>query len=162
MVVMQFDVATTLRRLGDHTAALAALEEALHMDREYGFRDDARENYGLLLTWRGEPAGAAEVAKLMRDFPQRRAIFSFGWHPTDARITLDRRRALLSAGRIVHSRATADFEGRITADQGGGWTVSPTPTASARMSRESGRASQSRSCRSWPSRPHRSPRWISK
>jgi hypothetical protein len=124
MVVMQFDVASTLHRLGDQTSALAALVEALDMDREYGFRDDARENYGLLLTWRGEPAGAAEVAKLMRDFPERRAIFSFGWHPTDARITLDRRRALLSEGRIVHSRATADFEGRITADRGGGWSVS--------------------------------------
>jgi tetratricopeptide (TPR) repeat protein len=124
MVVMQFDAATTLHRLGEHAAALAALVEALRMDREYGFRDDARENYGLLLTWRGEPAGAAEVAKLMRGFPQRQAVFSFGWHPTDARITLDRRRALLSAGRIVHSRATADFEGRITADPGSGWTVS--------------------------------------
>jgi hypothetical protein len=31
---------------------------------------------------------------------------------------------MLSAGRIVHSRATANFEGRITADRGGGWTVS--------------------------------------
>jgi tetratricopeptide (TPR) repeat protein len=124
MVIMQFDAATTLRRLGDHTAALAALEEALQMDREYGFRDDARENYELLLTWRGEPAGAAEVAKAMRGFPQRQAVFSFGWQPTNARITLDRRRTMLSAGRIVHSHATAGFERRITADQGGGWTVS--------------------------------------
>lgn len=124
MVVMQFDAATTLHRLGDHNAALAALQEALHMDREYGFRDDARENYELLLTWRGRPAGAAAVAKLMSGFPQRRETFSFGWHPTNARITLHCRRAMLSAGRIVHSRAAADFDGRITADQSGGWTVS--------------------------------------
>jgi hypothetical protein len=124
MVVMQFDAAATLHRLGDHTAALAALEEALHMDREYGFPDDARENYQVLLTWRGEPAAAVDVAKLMRGFPQRRAIFSFGWHPTDARIMLDRHRAMLSDGRVVHSRATANFAGRIAADQGGGWTVS--------------------------------------
>ncbi len=49
-------------------------------------------------------------------------------HGSYARITLDRQRTMLSAGRIVHSRATASFAGRITADQGGGWTVS-TPTA---------------------------------
>ncbi|MFZ0500064.1 MAG: hypothetical protein WAM52_13085 [Steroidobacteraceae bacterium] len=126
MVVMQFDVATTRHALRDDTAALSALKEALRMDREYGFLDDARENYGLLLTWRGEPAGAAEVAKLMRDFPRRRVTFEFGWHPIDTRIALDRRRALLSDGRIVHARATEDFVGSITADQSGGWTVSYT------------------------------------
>jgi hypothetical protein len=126
MVVMQFDMAITLHRLGDQADALAALEAALGMDREYGFRDDARENYQVLLRWRGEPAGAAQVARRMRGFPQRRAVFKFGWHPTDARITLDRRRICLSEGRIAHSRATAVYEGRITADQRGGWTVSYT------------------------------------
>ena len=126
MVIMQFDAAAALHELGDATAALAALEEALHMDREYGFRHDARENYELLLSWRGQPAGAAAVAKLMRSFPHRQATFEFGWHPTDARIVLDRRRALLSEGRIVHSRAAAEFERRISADPGGGWAVSYT------------------------------------
>lgn len=124
MVVMQFDSAVTLHQLGDEAAALAALEAALRMDREYGFRDDARENYELLLTWRGEPAGARQVASLMRDFPRRRATFKFGWHPTDARIALDRRRVVLSEGEIAYSRAAAAFEGHITAGQGGGWTVS--------------------------------------
>jgi hypothetical protein len=60
----------------------------------------------------------------MRDFPQRRATLRFGWHPADARIVLDRRRACLSEGQIAYSRAAAAFEGRITADHGGGWTVS--------------------------------------
>jgi hypothetical protein len=124
MVIMQFNTAVGLRRLGDDAAAVAALEAALGMDREYGFRDDASENYELLLTWRGEPAGAAQVAALLRQFPQRRVVLKFRWHATDARITLDRRRTSLVGGLVVHSRATAAFERRITANPGGGWSVS--------------------------------------
>lgn len=124
MVVMQFNTAIALNRLGESGAALAALETALRMDREFGFADDARENYELLLTWRGEPAGAAQVAALMRDFPQRRATFKFGWGPSDARITFDRRRVSLSGGWIARSHAVAGFERRISAGRDGGWKVS--------------------------------------
>lgn len=124
MVIMQFNAAIALHRLGDEAAALAALEAALRMDREYGFADDARDNYELLLTWRGDGAGAEQVAALMRDFPQRRATFKFGWRASRARITLDRRRATLSDGRIVRGRAQAVFERRISAGQDGGWQVS--------------------------------------
>lgn len=124
MVIMQFNTAIALHRLGDKAAALAALEAALRMDREYGFADDARDNYEFLLTWRGDGGGAAQVTALMRDFPQRRATFKFGWGASSARITLDRRRATLSDGVIVRSRAKAAFERSISADQDGGWKVS--------------------------------------
>jgi hypothetical protein len=124
MVIMQFDAAVALRRLGENAAALAALEKALDMDREYGFPQDARENYKSLLTWRGEPAGAAQVARLMQDFPQRRAILRFGWHTTDAQVTLERHRESLEDGRIVSSRAGAAFERRIAAIPAGGFSVS--------------------------------------
>ena len=124
MAVMQFDAAVTLRRVGEEAAALAALEAALRMDREYGFREDARANYDMLLTWQGKPAGAAQVASLMHDFPQRRATFRFRWHPTDARIVMERRRVCLSEGQIARSRAAAAFESRITAGESGAWTVS--------------------------------------
>jgi tetratricopeptide (TPR) repeat protein len=131
MVVMQFDTAATLHQLGEEATALAALEAALRMDREYGFRDDARENYQLLLTWQGEPAGAAQVASLMHDFPRRRVTLKFGWHPADARIVIDRRRTCLSDGQIAQSRASAAFVGHITADDSGGWAVSYTDRLSA-------------------------------
>lgn len=123
MVVMEFNAAVALHRVGEDQAALAALEAVLRMDREYGFRDDARENYELLLTWRGEPAGAAQVAALMRDFPQRRVVLKFSWHVAAARITLDRRRASLTGGTVLHSHATAAFERRIATDPDGGWRV---------------------------------------
>ena len=124
MVIMQFNTAIALHRLGDEAAALAALETALQMDRDYGFEDDARDNYELLLSWRGDPAAAAQVAGLMRDFPRRRVTFKFGWGPSVAWITLDRRRAMLSDGLVVRSRTKAVFQRRIAADPSGGWKVS--------------------------------------
>jgi hypothetical protein len=124
MVIMQFDVSVALHQLGENAAALAALKTTLDMDREYGFQDDARENYKLLQTWRDEPAGTAQIAALMRDFPQRQAVFRFAWHPSDARIAFEHRRTFLEDGPIVRSRAAAAFDRRITAAKGGGWSVS--------------------------------------
>jgi hypothetical protein len=124
MVVMQFDASVALHQLGENAAALAALEAAIDMDREYGFQDDAPENYKLLLTWRNKPAGAAEVAELMQDFPKRHAMLKFGWHSSDARITLETRREALTDGQILASRAAAAFESHIGANGGGGWVVS--------------------------------------
>lgn len=124
MVIMQFDAGVTLRRLGDDTAALAALKAALAMDREYGFEDDARQNYQLLLTWEGRPLGRAQVAALMRDFPKREAMLEFAWHPGRAQIALEQQRTFLEDGRVLHSSAAAAFERRITPQPGGGWSVS--------------------------------------
>jgi tetratricopeptide (TPR) repeat protein len=123
MVIMQFDTALALRQVGEAAAATAALEQALRMDREFGFEEDARENTRLLLGWRGEPAGAARVARLMEGFPQRRVTLKFGWHPVDARITLEDRRVSLDRDRIVHSRASATFERRIAPAPTGGWSI---------------------------------------
>ncbi len=123
MVNLQFDAGIALHRLGEHAAALAALESAIDMDREYGFRDDAAQNYELLLTWRGRPAGPAQVAALMQHFPKRRTILKFGWHALDAQITLGSHRVRLDGGQIMQSRAAATLERRISADHGG-WSVS--------------------------------------
>ena len=126
MVIMQFDVAVALRQAGKNAAAVAALRDALDMDRLYGFRDDAEQNYRLLLSWRGEPAGATQVAGLMADFPKRQAILKFGWHATRARVTFESRRMTLQDGQIVRSRGAAAFERHIAAGQGGGWSISYT------------------------------------
>jgi len=127
MVIMQFDAATVLRQLGDNAESMAALETALDMDREYGFQDDARDNYKLLLTWRGVPAGAAQVAqvtRLMQDFPKRKALFEFRWTPNNAHMTLNFRRDCLEDGRLLHGLATAVYERHIAPDPKGGWSVS--------------------------------------
>jgi len=124
MSLMQVAMGTALHQLGENAAALAAVETALDMDREYGFQDDARENYKLLLTWRGEPAGDAQIAGLMQDFPKRRAVLQFGWRTSYARIRLESNRECLVDGRIAGSHAADSFERRVAADSGGGWSVS--------------------------------------
>jgi len=124
MVTMQFDVAVVLRRLGENAAAVSALETTLAMDREYGFEDDARENYAVLLTWRGEPADESHVSLLMRDFPKRKVTLTFGWHPSDVRMRLESQRENWEDGQILRSRAAAEFERRIVAGADGGWDVS--------------------------------------
>ena len=122
MVIMQFDASVALRELGEETAALQGLEATLDMDREYGFKDDAPENYKLLLTWRGQPAGAEQVDALMQDFPKRQVTLKFGWHATRAHIAVESHRECLVDGNVVHSHAAADFERHISgsgADGGG-------------------------------------------
>ncbi len=125
MVIMQFDVSTTLHQLGENAPALQALETALDMDREYGFKDDAAENYKWLLTWRGEPAGAAQVTELMQDFPKRQAVMKFGWRSGDAQTLLENHRVCLVDGQVTSaSRAGATFDRHIRTDESGGWIVS--------------------------------------
>ena len=126
MVIMQFDVAVALHRLAEKSAALAALRTALRMDREFGLRGDARQNEQVLLRWRGEPAGPAQIAAIMRHFPQRSATLKFDWHPSDARTTVESHRVCLVGGQLVRSRAAATFERRISAGHGGAWQVSYT------------------------------------
>lgn len=79
MVTMQFNVALTYHELGEDTAAVAALQTAITMDRKYGFREDAKDNYRMRLQWNGQPAGPDEVDALMKDFPQRSTSLSFAW-----------------------------------------------------------------------------------
>jgi tetratricopeptide (TPR) repeat protein len=127
MVIMQFNVAIALREVGEKAAALAALQAVLDTDREYGFRDDAGQNYKLLLRWQGKSAGAPQVAELMADFPRRQAVLKFDWHATDAHVTYESRRVALEDGEIVRSRGAAAFGRHIApSTTGGGWNISYT------------------------------------
>ncbi|MGC1457142.1 MAG: hypothetical protein WA825_02565 [Steroidobacteraceae bacterium] len=125
-VIMHFNTAIILNQLGDTAAALTALQSTLAMDREYGFQDDAEENYRLLLTWQGQPADSAQVAALMQDFPKRQAILKFAWRPGDAHVSLHETRENLWDGAVSRSRAAASYERHIGADSTGGWMVSYT------------------------------------
>jgi hypothetical protein len=125
-VIMRFNTAVVLQQLGDTAAAIAALESTLAMDREFGFHDDAEENYKLLLTWQGQPAQSAQVAALMQNFPKRQAILKFAWHPGDAHISLEDSRESLWDGAVSRSIGAASYERDIGADSNGGWMVSYT------------------------------------
>jgi hypothetical protein len=123
MVTMQFNVGVTDHELGEDTAAVAALQTAIKMDREYGFREDANDNYQTLLQWNGQPAGPNEVAALMKDFPQRSTSLSFGWFDSKAELTLTLDYEQLSEGGILNMHGMAAAERRIRGRHDG-WTIS--------------------------------------
>jgi hypothetical protein len=126
MVTMQFNVGVTEHELGEDTAAVAALQTAIKMDREYGFREDANDNYQMLLQWNGQPAGPTEVAALMKDFPQRSTSLSFGWFDSTADLTLTLDYEQLSEGGMLNMHGKAAAERRVRRRHDG-WTVSFEP-----------------------------------
>jgi tetratricopeptide (TPR) repeat protein len=126
MVTMQFNVGVAYHDLGDGAAAVAALKAAIKMDREYGFREDAKDNYQILLQWNSQPAGTDEVAALMRDFPQRSTTLSFGWFESKADLTLTLEYEQLSQGGMLKMHGMKAAERRVRRRHNG-WTVSFEP-----------------------------------
>ncbi len=125
--IMQFNVAATLRALGDDQAALTALETAIAMDRTYGFRDDAEDNIRLRQHWRGEDESDAKIAELMRDFPARTTTLTFGWRESDARQDIAATETNLTEGRVVESTGDITLERHVRPDRLHGWAVSYDP-----------------------------------
>jgi tetratricopeptide (TPR) repeat protein len=102
MATMQFNTSLVYRSLGDNDAAVAALQATLAMDREYGFVDDAEENYRLLLEWNGQASGPDEVAARMQDFPDRSTTLHFAWFEGIAEVALETDYSQLANGRNLH------------------------------------------------------------
>jgi hypothetical protein len=126
MVTMQFNVGAAYHELREDTAAVAALQAAIKMDREYGFREDAKDNYQILLQWNAQPAGTDEVAALMKDFPQRSTTLSFGWFESKADLTLTLEYEQLSEGGMLKMQGVKRAERRVRRSRNG-WTVSFEP-----------------------------------
>jgi hypothetical protein len=126
MTTMQFNVGVAYHDLGDGAAAVAALQTAIKMDREYGFGKDAEDNYRILLQWNGQPAGTDEVAALMRDFPQRSTALSFGWFDGKADLTLTLEYEQLSEGGMLKMHGTKAAERQVRRGTNG-WIVSFEP-----------------------------------
>jgi hypothetical protein len=112
--ISQFNAASTHRLLGDDELYMAALQIAIDMDREYGFRQDAEDNIQLLMRRKsGDGSAVHSAAGGMQDFPQRSVALKFGWAPcdVDAVIQLDLSRA--AAGKVTHASGTASLKGHI-------------------------------------------------
>ena len=123
MAVAQFNIAATYHALADDADAIGALETAIEMDREFGWRADAQDNYGVLLGWRKEPAGPDQVVQLMRNFPNRSVTLKFAWSPGDALVTISNTHAKVAEERVVHAQNSRTFTRRIRAS-GDDWVVS--------------------------------------
>jgi len=126
MVTMQFNVGMAYHELGDGASAVAALKTAMKMDREYGFGEDASDNYQILLQWNGQPAGTDEVAALMKDFPQRSTSLSFGWFDSKAELTLTLEFEQLSERGMLQLHGMKAAERRVRR-RPNGWTASFEP-----------------------------------
>jgi len=105
MVTMQFNAGVTYHSLGDDGGAMAALRTAIDLDREYGFREDAEDNYRLLLQWSNAAAGPEQIAALMSDFPRRSTALKFAWFDSDADISLESNYTRVVGDEVSHSRA---------------------------------------------------------
>ena len=112
MVVMQYNVAVIQHRLDDQAKAVAALETAVAMDRDYGFVADAEENAGLLRRWTGQPAvpDAAPAAK-------RSITLKFAWSPVEGDVSVKADYANLVGHAVVHSGASITRARHIRPDQ---------------------------------------------
>jgi tetratricopeptide (TPR) repeat protein len=136
MAIAQFDAGVTYRMLGDDGAAVASLETAIEMDREYGFRRDAEDNYKLLMRWKGNDtvaaatAAADPAASVMQDFPSRSAALKFGWiaNDTDVGIQMDYTRA--AADKINRAVGTGLVK-RHLRERYGRWVASYEPNKTA-------------------------------
>lgn len=126
MVTMQFNVSVAYHKLGDIAAASAALKATLDLDREYGFEDDAAENYQLLMQWTNQDASPEHIEAWMNDFPERSATLSFGWAASDATLTLQSDVSQLAGADFAHFHASRSAQRRVRKGLGS-WVVSFQP-----------------------------------
>jgi hypothetical protein len=124
--VMQFNIATTEHDLGEEAAAVGALKDAIAMDREFGFRDDAEDNERLLLTWTKAADVEAGVAAAMKDFPARTLAFKFDWSGRQADVAVAADDLSLVEGKPVHSHGAISLARKIDAASRD-WAVTNNP-----------------------------------
>jgi hypothetical protein len=124
--VMQFNVAASEQALGDEAAAVGALKDAIAMDREFGFRDDAEDNERLLLRWTKAADPDAGLAAAMKDFPARTLEFKFDWSGRQADVAIAADDLSLVDGKLVQSHGTINLARKIDAASRD-WTVTNTP-----------------------------------
>ena len=113
MVTMQFNAGVAYHDLGDSAAAVSALQEAIDMDREYGYADDAEDNYALLLQWKNEDASPDQIAARMQDFPERSATLAFGWFPSVSEVNVESDYTQVADGEVLSVHSTRSAQRRV-------------------------------------------------
>jgi tetratricopeptide (TPR) repeat protein len=112
--VSQFNAASTHRLLGDDDLSIAALEIAIDMDREYGFRQDAEDNNQLLMRWKsGDGVAAHSAAGGTQDFPRRSVALKFGWTTCDADVEIQLDFSRAAADKVNRASGTASLKRHI-------------------------------------------------
>jgi tetratricopeptide (TPR) repeat protein len=126
MVTMQFNCAMVYHDLGDNVAAVSALQAAIAMDREYGYADDAEDNYSQLLQWNGQKADDDQVDERMQDFPERSATLAFDWFPSDAGVKFESDYTRVEDSDTIEVHSTREAQRHVRKGLGS-WKVSFEP-----------------------------------
>jgi tetratricopeptide (TPR) repeat protein len=130
MATMQFNVSLAYHSLGDASSAVAMLRATIDLDREYGFADDAEDNYQLLLEWNKRASGSDDVEARMQDFPERSTVLTFAWAEGHARVTLQTDVTQLFGNEIVKIKSSRSAEREVRKGLGS-WIVSYQPGESS-------------------------------
>jgi hypothetical protein len=122
MAVMQFNVADTERQLGNREGAIAALQAAIEMDKEFALAEDGQDNARRLASWTGRDVESSTTAPP----PAPPVTLKFAWHESDATVRLTVTTTTLVDHRIVHVTAARSVTRHIR-PLNGGWLVSHEP-----------------------------------
>jgi hypothetical protein len=115
MVIMQFNVAQAHLELGDKAKAIMELQAAIELDRIYGFKADAEENFRTLNQWQEKEVTDAEVTAFSAAFAPKSVTLKFGWKPTKVESDATFDTATFDGGAIKHAKFSLPMTGTIKA-----------------------------------------------
>lgn len=115
MTIMQFNVAQALHDAGDDAQAIKELQAAMELDRTYGFKADAEENFRTLNEWQGKTVTDEEVAAFSAAFAPRSVTLKFGWAPAKVEGSATFDNAVFEGGAVRHTKFSVPMTGTIKA-----------------------------------------------
>lgn len=117
MTIMQFNVAQTLHDLGDDAQAFKELQATIDLDRTFGYKADAEENFRTLNQWQKKELTDADVSAFSATFVPRSVTLKFGWVPTKVQATATFDNAAFEGGTIRHTKFSMPVTGAIKAEK---------------------------------------------
>lgn len=117
MTIMQFNVAQTHLDLGDKPQAIKELQAAIELDRMYGLKADAEENFRTLNLWQDKQVTDAEVTAFSAAFQPASVQLKFGWKPVKVESNASFGSATFEGGSVKHTKFSMPMTGTIKAEK---------------------------------------------
>jgi hypothetical protein len=117
LAIMQFNLAQTLHDLGDDAQAAKELQAAIDLDRAFGFKADAEENFRTLNEWQKKEITDADVTAFSAAIAPQSVTLKFGWAPAKVEATTTFDNAAYEGGTIRHTKFTMPSTGTIKAEK---------------------------------------------
>jgi hypothetical protein len=115
MTIMQFNVAQTLHDMGDEAQAVRELQAALDLDRTFGFKSDAEDNFRTLGEWQKKEVTDADVSAFAATFVPRSVTLGFGWTPAKVEVSTVFDNATYEGNAVRHTKFSLPLTGTIKA-----------------------------------------------